>query len=108
MGFFREMLSEYDPTGKSHISSKRFVGFILMLVSMGCMIYLTIKEGGTVIVENLIQTALIMGASLLGISSITSIWKNGSVSVGEQPKESKVEISNPSIVCPYHTEKGTD
>lgn len=107
--FLGEMLSEYDPTGKSRISSKRVVGFMLMVICMGCTIYLVIKEGGTVIVENLLQTALVMGASLLGISSITGIWKNGSMTVGEQQSHKNLHDKQSTIICPYHnTEKGTD
>ena len=111
-GFLKEMVSEVDRNGQSHISSKRVVGLMLSLVSMACIIYLTVKDGGTIVVENLIQTSLVMGASLLGISSVTSIWKNGSISVGEQPQEPKVEkkttIKQQTITCPYHTEKGTE
>jgi hypothetical protein len=39
------------------------------------------------IVENLLQTSLITGAALLGLHSITSIWKNGSMSVGGGGKD---------------------
>lgn len=107
--FLREMLSEQGLHG-SYISSKRVVGFMLALVSMACTIYLTIRDGGTVVVENLIQTSLVMSASLLGISSVTSIWKNGSMSIGEQkePKEEpKMHPHRPRPICPY-IEKGTD
>ena len=83
--FLKEMLSERASDGKSYISSKRVVGALLIIVSLGCIIYLTINEGGTIIVENLIQTALVTGTSLLGISNVTSIWKHGSVSIGNNP-----------------------
>lgn len=64
-------------------SAKRLAGIFITFVSMGCIIYLTITSGPTIIVENLLQTSLITGAALLGLSSITSIWKHGSMSVGE-------------------------
>lgn len=82
---------------------------MLALVSMACTIYLTIRDGGTVVVENLIQTSLVMSASLLGISSVTSIWKNGSMSMSNQ-NESTDEKHKPverKFECPY-IEKGTD
>lgn len=46
------------------------------------------------VIENLIQTEIVTGAALLGISSVTSIWKSasgdnessGNVSVGPSQK----------------------
>lgn len=109
--FLKEMLSEAGSNGQIYVSSKRVVGFIITMVSLGCIIYLTIKDGGTVVVENLIQTAFIMGASLLGISSVTSIWKHGSISVGEnnesvEPSNKKPRRKiNPCDDCEFNTEK---
>ena len=55
------------------LSSKRLFGGITILVVLGCIITLVIKEGGTNVVENLLITAMILGASLLGISSVSNI-----------------------------------
>ena len=63
-------------SGTGEVSSKRFSGIITLLISLGCIIYLTVNEGGTTVVESLLQTAMIIAASLLGISSVTSIWKD--------------------------------
>lgn len=91
------MLSETGRDGKSYISSKRVMGVFIILIVMGCMIYLVWREGGTMVVENLLQTSLIIAASLLGISSITGIWKGGSVAVGEEsPKSPPPTKTNPS------------
>lgn len=60
----------------SNISAKRVFGSITLMVSLGCTVYLTVTEGGTRVVENLIQTAFIIAASLLGIASVTGIWKH--------------------------------
>lgn len=91
------MFSETGRDGKSYVSSKRVMGVFIILIVMGCMIYLVWREGGTMVVENLLQTSLIIAASLLGISSITGIWKNGSVAVGgEPPKSSPPSKTNPS------------
>jgi hypothetical protein len=76
-------------------SAKRVVGFLGYLVALGCIIALTIRDGGTVVVQDLIQTLLITSTSLLGLYSITSIWKRGSISVGEAPKQEKTEEEKP-------------
>lgn len=68
--FFREMLSE-NGVG----SSKRLVGFISIIVTLGCIIYLTIAEGCSTCVESLLQTVIISACALLGVSSVTSIFK---------------------------------
>ena len=81
--FIKEMLSECGRDGKSHISSKRVMGVFITIIVMGCTIWLVWKEGGTSVVENLLQTALIIAASLLGISSVTGIWKGSSIKIGE-------------------------
>jgi len=63
-------------------SAKRLAGLFITFVSMACITYLTVIAGPVVIVQDLLQTSLITGAALLGLYSITSIWKNGSMSVG--------------------------
>jgi len=75
--WWREVFSE-----KGVGSVKRVVGAFIAVISMACIVYLTITAGPVMIVENLLQTSLITGAALLGLYSITSIWKNGSMSVG--------------------------
>lgn len=80
--WWRDVFSE-----KGYGSAKRIVGAFITIVSMCCIIYLTITAGPVAIVEDLLQTSLITGASLLGIYSITSIWKNGSMSVGRNGKD---------------------
>lgn len=79
--WWREVFSE-----KGIGSVKRVAGMFITVVSMGCIVYLTITAGPIMIVENLLQTSLITGAALLGLHSITSIWKNGSMSVGDDGK----------------------
>ena len=70
---FREMISGANGI----ISSKRVMGVVVLTVCMICTCWLVYAEGGTTVVENLLQTLMIMAAALLGISSITSIWKKG-------------------------------
>ena len=80
--FWREMLSE-NVNG----SSKRLFGGIAILVALGCIIYLTVTEGCTDCVEGLLQVLIITSCSLLGLSSITGIWKNGKVSTSQEKKK---------------------
>lgn len=80
--FWREMLSE---NGKG--SSKRLFGGIAILVALGCIIYLTVTEGCTDCVEGLLQVLIITSCSLLGLSSVTGIWKNGKVSTSQEKKK---------------------
>jgi len=80
--WWREVFSE-----KGVGSVKRVAGAFITGISMACIVYLTITAGPVMIVENLLQTSLITGAALLGLYSITSIWKNGSMSVGGGGKE---------------------
>lgn len=82
--FFREMLSE-NGVG----SSKRLVGSIAMLIALGCIVYLTITEGCTNCVEGLLQVLIITSCSLLGLSSITSIWKTGGIPILPKQKKQK-------------------
>lgn len=80
--WWREVFSE-----KGTGSAKRVAGAFITVISMSCITYLTITAGPIMIVENLLQTSLITGAALLGLHSITSIWKNGSMSVGGGGKD---------------------
>ncbi len=80
--FWREMLSE-----NGNGSSKRLFGGIAILVALGCIIYLTVTEGCTDCVEGLLQVLIITSCSLLGLSSITGIWKNGKVSTSQENKK---------------------
>ena len=75
--WWREVFSE-----KGVGSVKRVAGAFIVGISMACIIYLTLTAGPVPIVQDLLQTSLITGAALLGLYSITSIWKNGSMSVG--------------------------
>ena len=85
--FFKQLVSGANGI----VSSKRVMGMLVLCVCLICMVYLVIAEGGTGVVENLLQTGMVMAASLLGISSVTSIWKGNQVSMGNN--DSKIESS---------------
>lgn len=86
-GFFKQLVSGANGI----VSSKRVMGMLVLIVCLICMVYLVVSEGGTGVVENLLQTGMVMAASLLGISSVTSIWKGNQVSMGNN--DSKIESS---------------
>lgn len=81
--FWREMLSE-----NGNGSSKRLFGGISILTALGCIVYLTVTEGCTDCVEGLLQVLIITSCSLLGLSSITSVFKGGG-SISILPKNKK-------------------
>jgi cytosine/uracil/thiamine/allantoin permease len=105
-GFFKQLVSGANGI----ISSKRVMGMLVLVVCLICIIYLVVSEGGSGVVENLLQTAMVMAASLLGISSVTSIWKGNQVSMGDNSKgssESHIEPQQPeqpqinvTVECP--------
>ena len=105
-GFFKQLVSGANGI----VSSKRVMGMLVLIICLICMIYLVISEGGTGVVENLLQTGMVMAASLLGISSVTSIWKGNQVSMGDNSKgssESSIEQHpseqppiNVTVECP--------
>lgn len=103
---FREMISGANGI----ISSKRVMGVIVLTVCMLCTCWLVYAEGGTTVVENLLQTLMIMSAALLGISSITGIWKKGSEKTIKQEAliEEKFDPDNPCKNCIHNTKKATE
>lgn len=68
--FIKNMLS-----GTGDVSAKRVSGMSSMTIALLCIIYLVIKEGGNSVTESLLETALIISACLLGVTSVTGIWK---------------------------------
>ena len=68
--FLREVFSE-NGVG----SSKRILGTLMLIVCLVCVVYLVFSEGGTSVVENILITTTAVGAGLLGLSSVTGIWK---------------------------------
>lgn len=54
---------------------KSTVGAIVFFVTMGCIVYLVVKEGGTETVDSLLTMAMIVSASLMGINSVADIFK---------------------------------
>lgn len=80
--FWREIFSE-NGVG----SSKRVIGALAMITALFCIVYLTIIEGCTDCVEGLLQVLIITSCSLLGLSSITNIWKGGKTTISQEKKK---------------------
>lgn len=102
---FREMISGANGI----ISSKRVMGVIVLTVCMICTCWLVWSEGGTAVVENLLQTLMIMAAALLGISSITGIWRSGKDKtikqedlIKEEPTTQLFDPNDPCKTCPHN------
>lgn len=76
---------------KGSPSSKRVIG-ALLVVGVIIATIISVCLGYTAFLENILQTMLITGASLLGLSSITSIWKHedGSESTTKINKDSEI------------------
>ena len=67
-----------------HLSSKRVLGAIVLLACLCIVIAAAFKEGITDNIESLIEILIITATALLGITSITSIWKqNGKTTTQE-------------------------
>lgn len=98
---FREMVSGANGT----LSSKRVMGVVILTICMLCTVWLVYSEGGTQVVENLLQTLMIMAAALLGISSVTGIWKNGKITNTESTDTEK--SYDPCEHC-QHNKKETE
>lgn len=58
-----------------HLSSKRVLGAIVLLTCLICIIVQASKEGITDNLKELFEWLIITSTALLGITSITSIWK---------------------------------
>lgn len=102
---FREMVSGENGI----ISSKRVMGVIILVVCMICTCWLVWAEGGTTVVENLLQTLMVMAAALLGISSITGIWKKGKpIEIKSEEDPQKFNPDDPCENCIHNNKKATE
>ena len=77
MGLFAKLSGALSSTlsGRGHISAKRVTGVWLVILVSFCVVWIMMHEGGTSVVESLLETSLIIAASLLGLSSVTGIFK---------------------------------
>jgi hypothetical protein len=70
-------------------SAKRVCGAIIIVVVMACTVVSIAKEGMTIMNQSIIETEIITGGALLGLSSITNIWANKRTDGTVTPKARK-------------------
>ena len=71
------ILRETFSASSGHLSSKRILGGIVLI---SCLIFCIVqgaREGMTDNIKDLFEILIITSTALLGITSVTSIWKNG-------------------------------
>ena len=71
-------------------SAKRIVGSFMIVCVMFCTIWSCIKFGMIEPVKSVIETEIITAGALLGITSVTNIWRKKSPSP-EDKEEDKVD-----------------
>jgi pheromone shutdown protein TraB len=81
-GILKDILSGEN----GHLSSKRVLGAIVLLTCLICVVVQAAKEGVTDNLKELFEWLIITSTALLGITSVTSIWKGGKTS-----KRTKIE-----------------
>lgn len=72
-------------SGTGDISSKRVAGLLLIVAAIALVAVMVIRNTGNSYVESTIITFTITGASLLGVSNITQIWKLGNQKEPKMP-----------------------
>lgn len=80
VGILRETFS----ASSGHLSSKRILGGIVL---MACLIFCIVqgaREGMTDNIKDLFEILIITSTALLGITSVTSIWKGRVATKNEQ------------------------
>lgn len=91
---------------------KTTVGAISMFILIGCIVYLVIKEGANDNVDSLITTGMIVAATLMGVNSVTEIFKktdNRSINIEEKINTTTTNSSNQtSTTTTTKTEKITE
>ena len=60
-----------------YLSSKRVLGAIVLLGCLGVVIGEAIVEGITDNIKSLLEVLIITSTALLGITTVTNIWKQG-------------------------------
>ena len=108
MSRFSNILKEIFSGVNGKLSAKRVIGGFSMLVALSCTVYLTVRDGSTSVVENLLMTTLISSISLLGLPAVTSVWGGSKLNIQQKPEsEHPVEQPiDPCENCPYN-KKGT-
>jgi hypothetical protein len=71
------ILRETFSASSGHLSSKRILGGIVLIACLVFCIVQGAREGMTDNIKDLFEILIITSTALLGITSVTSIWKGG-------------------------------
>lgn len=69
------ILRETFSASSGHLSSKRILGGIVLMACLIFIIVQGVREGITDNIKDLLEILIITSTALLGITSVTSIWK---------------------------------
>ncbi len=72
------ILREIFSASSGYLSSKRILGAIVLLACLIMVIVQAAREGVTDNIKSLFEWLIITSTALLGITSVTSIWKGKS------------------------------
>lgn len=70
------ILKEIFSSDNGYLSSKRVLGGIVLMSCLIFTIVQAVREGMTDNLKDLFEWLIITSTALLGINSVTSIWKN--------------------------------
>ena len=76
---------------KGFPSSKRVLAGLIVVVVCFCTIFICCNNPMNEIIRSLLEVEIITACSLLGVSSVTSIWKQGNSSNGYDKPPKKDE-----------------
>lgn len=71
----KNQFKEIFCASNGYLSSKRVLGAIVLLGCLGIVIAEAIVEGVTDNIKSLLEVLIITSTALLGITSVTNIWK---------------------------------
>lgn len=71
------VMREIFSASSGYLSSKRILGAIVLLACLTITIVQAAREGMTDNIKDLFEVLIITSTALLGITSITNIWKGG-------------------------------
>lgn len=72
-------------------SAKRIVGAFMIVCVMFCTIWSCVKFGMIEPVKDVLETEIITAGALLGITSVTNIWRKHGVPESDSEEENKKE-----------------
>lgn len=84
-------IREIFSASNGYLSSKRILGAIVLLVCLGVVVAEAIVEGITDNIKSLLEVLIITATALLGITTVTNIWKQGKPHHKQETQETDIE-----------------